>query len=83
MFLPDRSDPLLQGNPMKKLLAAFAVLAASSMAQAQTLAAHPDARNDRAQIVEVADHGPRAYRRADHRRARHHHRKHHRTHHRG
>lgn len=66
---------------MKKLLAAFAVLAASTMAQAQTqtLPAHPDARNDRVLVEERAERATQ-YRRADHRRMKHHHRKHHRNH---
>lgn len=66
---------------MKKLIAVFAVLAASSLAQAQNLGNHPDARNDRVPTAQGAEQGSRAYRRAEHRRMKHHRK--HRRHHRG
>ncbi|GAC1415577.1 MAG: hypothetical protein NVSMB6_17920 [Burkholderiaceae bacterium] len=69
---------------MKKIIALLAVVAASSFAQAQP-ANHPDARNDRAPMMQ-SDRGDsgasdqRAHRRhaARHHTARHHNRKHHR-----
>ena len=64
---------------MKKFIALFALLAAGTLAQAQNLADHPNARNDRMPSDAVAQHdGAHAYRRADHHRVRHYHRKHHR-----
>ena len=67
---------------MKKFIALFALLAAGTVAQAQNLADHPNARNDRMPSdVAAQQAGSHAYRRADHRGAKHHHRKHHRKHH--
>jgi hypothetical protein len=76
-----------KGFQMKKLFAALAILAAGSMAQAQTLSDHPSARNDRAPSIQVAERGHEAYRRAEHRRAEHRrmkrHARHYYRHHRG
>jgi hypothetical protein len=68
---------------MKKFIAMFAVLAASTLAQAQAPADHPNARNDRMPSASVAEPAhAHNYPRADHRGSKkHHHRKHHRKHH--
>lgn len=67
---------------MKKFIAMFAILAASSLAQAQNMGAppnHPDARNDRmpsSSAVHERSHvvGKKAH---HHGKKKHHHRKHH------
>lgn len=67
---------------MKKILALLALIAASAVAQAQPLAGHPDARNDRMPSATVAEHhNSHAYKRAAHHRARHHHHRKHKHHH--
>ncbi len=74
---------------MKKFIALFAILAASSLAQAQNLGApanHPEARNDRMpssysvddkhhRVGKKVSHGKKAH----HHGKKHHHRKHHRA----
>lgn len=68
---------------MKKFIAMFAVLAASTLAHAQAPADHPDARNDRMPATATAERGhAHTYPRADHRGSKkHHHHRHHRKHH--
>ena len=67
---------------MKKFIAIFAVLAASSFANAQGISGHPDARNDRMPSAYAAEQrATPAYRRADHRRMKMGHHRHHRKHH--
>jgi hypothetical protein len=83
-----------KGNSiMKKIIAMFAILAAASLAQAQGIPGHPDARNDRMPSTQseqhaehhdmdrAARHGMRHAKHDYHRADRHHamkHRKHHR-----
>ncbi len=69
---------------MKKLIALFAILAASSLAQAQNLGApanHPEARNDRTpSSYSVNDNHHRVGKKVHHHgKKKHHHRKHHRA----
>ena len=73
-----------KGTNMKQLIALFAILAASSLAQAQNMGAptnHPEARNDRTPSSYAANDnhhqvGKKAHR---HGKKKHHHRKHHRA----
>lgn len=68
---------------MKKLIALFAILAASSLAQAQNLGApanHPEARNDRTpSSYAVKDNHHRVGKKVHHHGKKHHHRKHRRA----
>ena len=68
---------------MKKIIALFAILAASSLAQAQNLGApanHPDARNDRtASSYATNDNHHRVGKKVRHHGKKRHHRKHHRA----
>jgi hypothetical protein len=70
---------------MKKFIAVFAILAASSLAQAQNMGAladHPEARNDRMPSSYVAnDSHPKASKKAHYHGKKMHHRKHHHHHH--
>lgn len=64
---------------MKKIIAMFAVLATCAFANAQGLASHPDARNDRMPSTQTERSAHHVGKRAHHHRAKHHHhgRKHH------